>query len=70
MSYPETNETRTSKPLCVESNNPHESTQWKFLWEFDEKDLIKTQELLDELNVINAPVQLRIAMNLWEIKYL
>jgi hypothetical protein len=53
----------SEKALCVEANNPNESIQWTFLWEFDEEDRIKTQELLDELNIINAPVQLRIVPN-------
>jgi hypothetical protein len=64
MFSPETNHQKTvGKALCVESNNPNESTKWKFLWEFDEEDWVKTQELLDDLNIINAPVQLRIVLN-------
>jgi hypothetical protein len=51
------------KSLRVECNNPNNSTEWKFLWDFDEEDLVKTQELLYELNIINAPVQLRIVPN-------
>jgi hypothetical protein len=51
------------KALCVEANNPDESNLWKFLWEFDETDWVKTQSLLDDLNIINAPVQLRIVPN-------
>jgi hypothetical protein len=53
---PGTNQPKAEgKAFCVEANNPDESTQWKFLWEFDEEDRVKTQELLDELNIINAP---------------
>jgi hypothetical protein len=60
MPIPEINK---RKALCVEVNNPDESTKWKFLWEVDEADWVKTQELIDELNIINAPVQLRIVPN-------
>ena len=64
MSPPKTNELKAEwKALCVEANNPYESRRWKFLWEFDECDLVRTQSLLDELNIINAPVQLRIVPN-------
>jgi hypothetical protein len=64
MSAPETNHQKTvGKALCVEANNPDESTIWKFLWEFDEDDWVKTQDLLDDLNIINSPVQLRIVPN-------
>jgi hypothetical protein len=50
------------KALQVEVNNPDQSTQWKFLWELDKKDWIQTQTLIDELNIINAPIQLRIVL--------
>ena len=43
-----------------EVNNPLTSTQWKPLFEVDEDQLAASQELKDELNRINAPVQLRI----------
>jgi hypothetical protein len=49
--------------LRIEANNPNESTLWKFLWAFDEDDRVKNQELVDDLNIINAPVQLRIVAN-------
>jgi hypothetical protein len=52
------------KSLRVECNNPNKSTEWKFLWEFDEEDRVKIQELIDELNLINAPIQLRIVPNI------
>jgi hypothetical protein len=51
------------KTLCVEVNNPYESRRWKFLWEFAEADHVATQMLVDDLNLINAPVQLRIVPN-------
>ena len=65
MSAPKTAEQKAEwKALRVEANNPNESAFiWKFLWQFDEEDWVKTQELLDELNIINAPVQLRIVPN-------
>jgi hypothetical protein len=64
MFSPETNQQKAEhKALCVEANNPNESTVWKFLWAFDEDEWVKNQELIDELNVINAPVQLRIVPN-------
>ena len=43
-----------------EVNNPLTSTEWQPLWDFDEDQLVPSQELRDELNKINAPVQLRI----------
>jgi hypothetical protein len=43
-----------------EVNNPLMSTEWRPLWEVDEDQLAASQELRDELNGINAPVQLRI----------
>lgn len=43
-----------------EVNDPLTFTKWRPLWEFDENQLALSQELRDELNIINAPVQLRI----------
>jgi hypothetical protein len=64
MSAPKTGEQKAEwKALCVEANNPDETTEWKFLWAFDEDKWVQTQDLLDELNKINAPVQLRIVPN-------
>jgi hypothetical protein len=64
MSAPKTDAQKAEwKALRVEANNPDESTKWKFLWEFDEDSWVKTQSLIDDLNVINAPVQLRIVPN-------
>jgi hypothetical protein len=61
MSAPKTDDQKAEwKALRVEANNPYQSTKWKFLWEFDEDERVKTQELVDDLNKINAPVQLRI----------
>lgn len=51
------------KTLRVESNHPYESQQWKFLWEFEEDEWIATQMLIDELNILNAPIQFRIVPN-------
>jgi hypothetical protein len=44
----------------LEVNNPLTTTDWRPLWAFDEDQLTAYQELRDELNRINAPVQLRI----------
>jgi hypothetical protein len=49
--------------LRVEVNNPDQSTRWRFLFEFGNDQHIACQELLDDLNIINAPVQLRIVPN-------
>jgi hypothetical protein len=43
-----------------EVNNPLRSAEWRPLWEIDENQLVASQELRDELNRINTPVQLRI----------
>jgi hypothetical protein len=51
------------KPWRLEANNPLTSTEWRPLWDFDEDKLVANQELRDELNRINAPVQIRIARN-------
>jgi hypothetical protein len=53
----------SSKAFRVEANHPEQSSHWKFLWEVAQEDWIKTQVLIDELNVINAPVLLRIIPN-------
>ena len=46
-----------------EVNNPLASPEWQPLWNVEEEQLVKSQELRDELNRINAPVQLRIVRN-------
>lgn len=43
-----------------EVNNPLMSAEWLPLWMIDEEQLVPSQELKDELNRINAPIQLRI----------
>jgi hypothetical protein len=43
-----------------EVNNPLTSRDWLPLWGIDQDQLVASQELRDELNRINAPVQLRI----------
>jgi len=45
----------------LEVNNPRESTGWRLLWSFKGDQYTAYQELTEKLNVINAPVQLRIA---------
>lgn len=47
-------------PWRFEVNNPLMSTEWRSLWEVDEDQLVASLELRDELNRMNAPVQLRI----------
>jgi hypothetical protein len=57
-------EIRTSEKLWrLEVNNPQTTTDWRLLWAFDEDQFTTYQELKDELNRINAPVQLRIVRN-------
>ena len=51
------------KPWRLEANNPLTSTDWRPLWDFDEDELNVNQDLRDELNRINAPVELRIVRN-------
>jgi hypothetical protein len=46
-----------------EVNNPLTSTEWRPLWEVDEDQLQASLELRDELNRMNAPIQLRIVRN-------
>jgi hypothetical protein len=43
-----------------EVNNPHVSTEWRRLWVIADDQLTPSRELRDELNRLNAPVQLRI----------
>lgn len=43
-----------------EVNNPLTSTEWRPLFAVDEDQLAASQELKDELNKVNAPIQLRI----------
>lgn len=43
-----------------EVNNPLTSIEWLPLFVVDEDQLSASQELKDELNRINAPIQLRI----------
>ena len=47
----------------IEANNPRGYSEWRPLWDFGEDKLLAFQSLRDELNVINAPVQLRIVLN-------
>jgi hypothetical protein len=64
MFAPRTDEQKAEwKALRVEANNPSESTRWTFLWQIDRDERLATQSLIDDLNIINAPVQLRIVAN-------
>lgn len=47
----------------LEVSNPQTRTDWRPLWGFDEDQRTAYQELIEELNRINAPVQLRIVLN-------
>jgi len=47
-------------PWRFEVNNPLLSTEWRALWQVDEGELVASRELRDDLNIMNAPVQLRI----------
>jgi hypothetical protein len=44
----------------LQVNDPRQSTDWKTVREFGEDQYESYQELVIELNQINAPVQLRI----------
>jgi hypothetical protein len=43
-----------------EVNDPRTSSEWRPLWFIDEGQLAASLRLRDELNEINAPIQLRI----------
>jgi len=47
-----------------EVNNPQISTEWLPLFEVDGDQLAASQELKNELNRINAPIQLRLVCSL------
>ena len=54
---------RVGKKRCrLEVNNPklYGTPDWQALWGFDEDQYTAYQLLIGELNLINAPVQLRI----------
>jgi hypothetical protein len=44
----------------LEVNDPHKFTEWRPLWAFGDDQLEATQELVVELNRINAPVLMHI----------
>jgi hypothetical protein len=52
-----------NKRWRLEVNNPHTKTDWQTLWGFDADQHTVYQLLIEELNRINAPVQLRIVLN-------
>jgi hypothetical protein len=47
----------------LEVNNPLTSDEWRPLWVINDDQLVRSQELRDELNRINTPIQLRIVRN-------
>jgi len=51
-----------------EVNNPLTSNEWRPLWEVDEDQLAASLELRDDLNKMNAPVQLRIVRCLGQVQ--
>jgi hypothetical protein len=51
------------KALYVEVNNPNESKALEIGTGIDECDCLRTQSLLDDLNILNAPVLLLIVPN-------
>ena len=51
---------RPDKAWRLEVNNPQESTGWQLLWKFDTAQRDSYRALTEELNPINAPVQIRI----------
>lgn len=53
-------ESTSEKLWRLEVNDPQRTTDWRLLWAFDEDQFTAYQELRDELNRVNAPVQLRI----------
>jgi len=44
----------------LEVNNPQQSNLWQPLWKFEQEQCATYQELADNLNQINAPIQIRI----------
>lgn len=46
-----------------EVNNPLKSAEWRPLFEVGDDQLSASQALRDELNTLNAPIQLRIVRN-------
>jgi hypothetical protein len=51
----------TSKELWrLEANNPATGTDWRLLWAFDRAEEAAYLELINDLDRINRPVQLRI----------
>jgi hypothetical protein len=43
-----------------EVHDPRTSSEWRPLWPVEESQLVVSLKLRDELNKINAPIQLRI----------
>lgn len=52
-----------NKRWRLEVNNPNTKTDWQALWGFDADQYATYEMLIEELNRINAPVQLRIVLN-------
>ena len=43
---------------------PPKFTEWRLMWDFEDDQLVASQELREELNQINAPVLVRIVRKL------
>ncbi|MFY9609015.1 MAG: hypothetical protein WAU45_10445 [Blastocatellia bacterium] len=52
--------TTSKKRWRLEVKNPFTTYDWRPLWEFEEEQRAAYIELIDDLNRINAPVQLRV----------
>jgi len=51
-------------PWRFEVMDPLKFTEWRLLWDFEDDQLVASQELREELNQINAPVLVRIVRKL------
>jgi hypothetical protein len=65
MSAPQMKEQKAEhEALRVETTDPNKSDGWKTLWEVDKDKWVKTQMLVDDLNIVDAPIQYRIVPNI------
>ena len=48
------------KKWRFEVYNPSESTEWATLFDVDEETLLETHKLIEELNAMDTPIQVRI----------
>jgi hypothetical protein len=45
----------------IEVNDPHRPNKWSPLWKIDANQYLASEELVEQLNRINYPIQVRIA---------